>query len=293
MNLESLAQTLVFGVFSGGIYGIAAIGLALVFGVLRVLNIAHGELLMLGGLLSFWLFDQWAVDPFLGLLIVVPALFAFGILLDRSVYRYVARQAGAEKIKNSLLVSFGLTLVIQNLAIRLFSADERGIQVPYASESIHVVGLSVPYARLASLLLALLAALALRRFLHGSFLGKAILATAEDWEAAELAGINIQRVYLMTFALGASLAAAAGTFVAVTYGIAPAAGLGWTLKALIVIVLAGTGSIFGTIPAGLLLGIVESLSGTLLGASYQEVIGLVMFLAVLMLRPQGLFARRE
>jgi branched-chain amino acid transport system permease protein len=293
MNLESIAQSLIFGAFNGGIYGLAAIGLAMVFGVLKVLNVAHGELLMLGGTLSFWLFDHWGMDPFLSLILVVPALFAFGLLLDRSVYRYVVRQTGAEKIKNSLLVSFGLTLVIQNLAIRLFSADERGIQVPYAGEGLSIVGVSLPYARLASLLLALLAALALRRFLHGSFFGKAILATAEDWEAAELAGINIQHVYMMTFALGASLAAAAGTLVTVTYGIAPAAGLGWTLKALIVIVLAGTGSIFGTIPAGMLLGIVESLSGTLFGASYQEVIGLLMFLAVLMLRPQGLFARRE
>src|SRR5512139_2576940 len=125
MSIESFAQTLVFGLFTGSIYGIAAMGLALVFGVLKVLNIAHGELLMLGGYLSYLIFSALGVDPFVSLVIVVPAFFLFGLVLDRSVYRHVVRLLGEEKIKNSLLVSFGLTLVIQNLALWLFSADER------------------------------------------------------------------------------------------------------------------------------------------------------------------------
>ena len=141
------------------------------------------------------------------------------------------------------------------------------------------------------MLIALLVTLGLNYFLHHTYPGKAILATAEDFEAAELVGININRVYMMTFALGASLASIAGTFVTVTYGLSPSIGVIWTLKALIVIVLAGTGSILGAFPAGLLLGVVEALSGTFIDTSYREVVGLVIFLLVLVLRPQGLFAR--
>ena len=291
MSIESFAQTMVFGLFVGGIYGIAAMGLALVFGVMKMLNIAHGELVMLGGYVSFWAFSALGMDPFVSLAIVIPVLFALGLVLDRTVYRHIVRLLGEEKIKNSLLVSFGLTLVLQNIAQSLFTADERSIQVAYAGDGLRLLGVSMPYTRLATLFIALLVTLALNYFLHRTYPGKAILATAEDFEAAELAGININRVYMMTFALGASLASIAGTFVTVTYGLSPSIGIIWTLKALIVIVLAGTGSILGAFPAGILLGVVEALSGAFIDSTYREVVGLVIFLLVLILRPQGLFAR--
>jgi branched-chain amino acid transport system permease protein len=291
MSLESFVQTLVFGVFVGGIYGIAAMGLALVFGVLKMLNIAHGELLMLGGYTTFWVFSAFGMDPFVSLAVGIPVLFAIGLTLDRAVYRHIVRQLGEEKIKNSLLVSFGLTLVLQNLAQWLFTADERTVQVSYAGAGLNLFGVALPYTRLMSLFIAFAATLALNYFLRRTYPGKAILATAEDYEAAELAGINIHRVYMLTFALGASLASIAGTLVTVTYGISPSVGIIWTLKALIVIVLAGTGSILGAFPAGILLGVVEAVSGAFIGATYREVIGLVIFLLVLILRPQGLFVR--
>lgn len=291
MSIESFFQTLVFGVFTGGIYGVAAMGLALVFGVLKILNIAHGELVMLGGYASFWVFSALGIDPFVSLAIVIPLLFVIGLALDRTVYRHIVRLLGEEKIKNSLLVSFGLTLVLQNLAQWLFTADERSIQVAYAGVGLNVYGVLMPYTRLGSLVIALAITLALNYFLRNTYPGKAILATAEDYESAELAGININRVYMMTFALGASLASVAGTFVTFTYGLSPSIGIIWTLKALIVIVLAGTGSILGAFPAGILLGVVEALSGAFIDPSYREVIGLIIFLLVLILRPQGLFAR--
>jgi branched-chain amino acid transport system permease protein len=291
MSIESFIQTLVFGIFVGGIYGIAAMGLALVFGVLKMLNIAHGELLMLGGYATFWAFSTFGLDPFISLAIGIPILFAIGLALDRAVYHRIVRLLGEEKIKNSLLVSFGLTLVIQNLATALFTADERTVQVSYAGIGLNLLGVTFPYTRLLSLVIALIVTLALSYFLHRTYPGKAILGTAEDFEAAELAGINIQRVYMLTFALGASLASIAGTLVTVIYGISPSIGITWTLKALIVIVLAGTGSILGAFPAGILLGVVEAVSGAFIGSTYREVIGLVIFLLVLVLRPQGLFGR--
>lgn len=292
MSIESFFQTLVFGLFVGGIYGIAAMGLALVFGVLKMLNIAHGELVMLGGYASFWVFRAYGMDPFVSLAIVIPTLFILGLALDRTVYRHIIRLHGEDKIKNSLLVSFGLTLVLQNIAQYLFTADERSIQVAYAGQGLNVYGVLMPYTRLGTFVIALAVALVLNYFLHRTYPGKAILATAEDFEAAELAGININRVYMMTFALGAALASIAGTFVTITYGISPSIGIIWTLKALIVVVLAGTGSILGAFPAGILLGIVEAVSGAFIGSTYREVIGLVIFVLVLILRPQGLFARK-
>lgn len=293
MSVESFFQTLVFGLFVGGIYGIAAMGLALVFGVLKMLNIAHGELLMLGGYATFWAFSALGLDPFVSLLIAIPLLFLIGLSLDRVIYRHIVRLLGEEKIKNSLLVSFGLTLVIQNLAVALFTADERTVQVAYAGVGLNFFGVTMPFTRLGALFIALVATLGLSYFLHRTYPGKAILGTAEDFEAAELAGINIHRVYMLTFALGASLAAIAGTLVTVIYGISPSIGVIWTLKALIVIVLAGTGSILGAFPAGLLLGVVEAISGAFIGSTYREVVGLVIFLLVLILRPQGLFGKQS
>lgn len=285
-------QTLVFGIFAGAIYGIAAMGLALVFGVLDVLNIAHGELVMLGGYMGFWAFTALGLDPFLSLLIVIPALFVVGIILDRVVYRYVVLQTGEEKIKNSLLVSFGLGLVLQNLALWLFTGDERSVQPSYAGDGFNVFGVVLPYTRLMTLGVVLVVTLALHLFLRKTYPGKAILATSEDYEAAQLAGVNIKRVYMMTFALGAALAAVAGQFVTFTYALSPVIGMLWTLNALIVIVLAGAGSILGALPAGLILGVVQSLSGTYIAQTYREVVGLVIFLLVLIFRPQGLFVRR-
>lgn len=292
MSIESFVQTLVFGVFVGGIYGIAAMGLALVFGVLKIMNIAHGELLMLGGYVSFWVFTTWGMDPFVSLLVTIPMLFLVGLLLDRVVYRHIVTLLGEEKIKNSMLVSFGLTLVIQNLAQWGFTADERAIQVAYTGTGLNLFGIILPYTRLGSFAVAIAVTLLLHVFLRRTYYGKAILATSEDWEAAELTGINIHRIYMMTFALGASLAAIAGTFVTITYGISPSIGIIWTLKALVVVVLAGTGSILGAFPAGILLGVVEAVSGAFIGSTYREVIGLVIFVLVLILRPQGLFARK-
>jgi len=289
--MQSIAQTLVFGLFVGGIYGVAAAGLALVFGVLKVLNIAHGELLMLGGYLSFWMFTLFGMDPFVSLLISILGLFVVGLVLDRLLYRHITHLQGETRIKNSLLVSFGLTLVLQNVALALFTADERTVQLGYFGAGPSILGVTFPLTRLISLLIAFVSILALHLFLRRTYPGKAIRAVAEDGESAALAGINVQRIYMYTMALGAALAGLAGSLVVIGYGISPDIGLTWTLKALVVITLAGAGSVLGAFPAGLLLGLVEAVSGLVLGSIYRETAGLVMFLVVLVVRPSGLFGR--
>jgi len=289
--MQTIVQNLAFGLFVGGIYGVAAAGLALVFGVLKILNVAHGELLMFGGYISFWLFSLLGLDPFVSLLITMLSLFVIGIVLDRLVFRYLTHLHGETRIKNSLLVSFGLTLILQNAALASFTADERTIQLSYSAAGIAIGGITLPLARLLSLLITFIGIVALHLFLQRTYPGKAVRAVAEDGESAALAGINVGRVYLYTMALGAALAGMAGGLVVIGYGIAPDIGLSWTLKALVVITLAGTGSVLGAFPAGLLLGLVEAISGMAFGSIYRETAGLVMFLLVLLLRPSGLFGR--
>jgi branched-chain amino acid transport system permease protein len=287
-----LAQQILLGLLIGGLYGLAAAGLSLIFGVLRVLNVAHGELLMLGGYASFWLFALLRVDPFASLLVAVPALFVLGLGLYWGLFAFVVRAHEEVRIKNSLLIGFGLALALHALAVRLFTADERSITTAYAGQVVTVWGLVVPLVRLASLVLAFVFILSLHLFLRRGRWGQAIRATAEDWEAALLMGINVRRAYLLAFAIGTGLAGAAGSLVSVGYSINPSIGLEWTLKALIVVVLAGMGSIVGTFFGGLVLGTAEAVSAVVVGGPYREVVGLLIFFCVLVARPQGLFTSR-
>ena len=292
MDLQPVAQNLVFGLFVGALYGIAAVGLSLVFGVQKVLNVAHGSLVMLGGYASFWIFTWYGIDPFLAIAITAPLLFGLGLALHLGLFRFVTRLGEEEKIKNSLLISFGLTLVLENVAIKLWTADDRAITTSYSGEGVTIADVAFPYTRVASLAVALAAVLILNYFLTKTYAGRAIRATSEDWEAASLMGINVQRTYVVAFAIGTSLAGIAGALVSVSYLIGPSIGLAWTLKALVVVVLAGMGSITGAFVAGILLGLAEALSIYVFGASYREVVGLVLFVLVLLVRPQGLFGKR-
>ncbi|HWP23483.1 MAG TPA: branched-chain amino acid ABC transporter permease [Candidatus Binatia bacterium] len=288
-----LAQQLILGLLVGGLYGLAAAGLSLTFGVLRVLNVAHGELLMLGGYGTFWLFTLWRIDPFLSLLGVAPAMFVLGLCLYLALFRFVVKADEELRIKNSLLIGFGLTLLLHALAIQLWTADERAVTTTYAGATVRLGAFALPLVRLSSLLLAFTVLALLHAFLARTRWGRAIRATAEDWEAARLMGIPIERAYLLAFALGAMLAGIAGALVSVSYSVSPSIGLEWTLKALIVVVLSGLGSLLGSFAAGILLGLAEAASVVVLGGPYREVIGLVLFLLILLVRPQGLFGGRR
>ena len=292
MTAAIVLQQLAFGVFVGGTYGLAAAGLSLVFGVLKVLNVAHGELLMLGGYVSFALFTALGVDPFLSVLISAPALMLLGLGLNQGLFSFVEKLDEENKIKNSLLISFGLTLVLQQAALLIWHADEHSVQTVFRGNGVRVGDVLLPYARIVALLLAAGAILGLDQLLRRTYFGKAVRATAEDWQAAALAGVDVQRTYLITFGIGAALAGVSGSLVSITYSIAPSIGAAWMLKALVVVVLAGMGSIRGALVAGLLLGLAESAAVLVIPAAYREVVGLVLFLLVLLLRPQGLFGTR-
>lgn len=289
--MSVLLQQLVLGLLLGGLYGLAAAGLSLVFGVMKVLNVAHGELIMFGGYATFWLVELLGIDPFLSLALVIPLALVGGLVLYAVLFGFVVRAAEETRIKNSLLIGFGLALTLDTTALRLWTADERSIPTPYGGAVLSVGGLAIPLLRLASLGAAFLVIFVLHQLLKHWRWGQAIRATAEDWQAALLTGIDVRRAYLLAFAIGTALAGAAGTLVTVGYSISPAIGLEWTLKALIVVVLAGLGSMLGTFVGGLVLGVAEAASAFAFGGPYREVAGLVIFVVVLVVRPRGLFGR--
>lgn len=291
--LAALAQGLVFGILVGALYGLAAVGLSLVFGVTKFLNVAHGELLMFGGYASFWLFTLLDVDPFASIPLCILFLLLIGLLLYKVLFSRMVKLPTEDKIRNTLLIGFGVGLILQNVALRLWTADDRGITTSYSGQALTFLGVRFPIVRVASLVIAFVFLFALQLFLRRTYTGKAIRATVEDWEAATLMGINVHSVYLLAFVMGAALAGVAGTLVAVGYSVEPGMGMHWTLKALIVMVMGGVGSITGTLVGGLILGVAESATAILISGNYRQVVGLVIFILVLLVRPQGLLGTEE
>jgi len=286
---EGLMQNLVFGILMGALYGLAAVGLSLVFGVTKFLNVSHGELLMLGGYASFWLFTLWQVDPFVSLPAAIVFLLVVGAIFYKLLFGRMVRLTEGEKIQNTLLVGFGLSLILQNLAIHFWTADTRSITTGYSGAVFAFAGVRFPLVRVASMVIAFVAVVALQWFLQRTYTGKALRATVENWEAATLVGIDVQHVYFLSFVIGAALAGVAGALVSVGYSIEPTMGMSWTLKSLIVMVLGGLGSITGTFVGGIILGLTESATGFFLSLTYKEVVGLVLFILILIFKPQGLF----
>lgn len=293
ITTNALLQNLVFAILVGALYGLAAVGLSLVFGVTKFLNVAHGELLMFGGYASFWLFSLLDIDPFASLPLVIIFLVLIGVVLYKLLFARMVKLTEEIKIKNTMLVGFGLSLILQNLALRMWTADSRGIPVPYSAFAPEFMGVRFPIVRLASLVISLVCLIALQIFLRRTYTGKAIRATVENWEAASLMGIDIHKVYLLSFLLGAALAGIAGTLVAVSSSVDPSIGMHWTLKALIVMVLGGLGSFIGTFVGGIVLGVTESATAMFINSNYRQVAGLLLFLLVLIFRPQGLLGKKE
>jgi len=290
MMIQMFAQSFVNGITLGALYGLAAVGLSLVFGVMKVMNVAHGEFVMLGSYMAYWLFLIFHIDPFLGLPIVAMLLFLFGAIFYKLLFSGMVKFHEELKLKNSLLVAFGLFLVFPEVVKLLWTGDERILTPSYSGASFEILGVWFGYVPTIGLLVSLVAITLLQLFLSKTYFGKSVRATAENWRAAKLMGVNDARTYMITFAIGTALAGVAGVLVALSGALTPNMGIGWTIKALIVVVLAGMGSIGGAFIAGLILGVAEAVSAIFMGP-YAITVGLVMFLLILMFRPQGLFAR--
>jgi branched-chain amino acid transport system permease protein len=257
---------------------------------MKILNIAHGEFLMVGGYVAFWLFTLIGLDPFLGMPLVAISLFLLGAICYKLLFSGVARFHEETKVKNSLLVGFGLFLVFPQIARGLWTSDERAITTLYSGTSFPLFGVRVAWVPFVGLLVALVVILGLHLLLKKTYFGKAVRGTSENWKSAKLMGINVDRTYMITFSLGVAIAGLAGVLVGLTQSVTPDVGMEWTLKALIVVVLAGIGSIGGAFFAGLILGVVEAVGAIFMGP-YAVALGLVIFLVILMFKPQGLFGK--
>lgn len=285
--MEVFIQALVSGILIGGVYALIGIGLTLIFGVMRVINFAHGELLMVGMYATFYLFTLGHIDPFLSIVIVIPLMFLFGALLQKV---FINRILGALP-QNQILLTIGLGLIMSNSVMLAFTSDYKILTTKYSSSSFKVMDISISTPLLISFVITAAITAMLYWFLLKTDTGQAIRATAQDREAARLMGINVGRMSIIAFGLGAALAGTAGALISPTYYIFPQVGSAFTLKAFVITVLGGMGSIVGATLGGVLIGIAESVGGVYLGSGWKEVVVFVLFLAVLLFKPSGLFGK--
>jgi len=280
-------QSLVSGVLVGGVYALIGIGLTLIFGVMRVINFAHGELLMVGMYVTYFAFTLLGVDPFLSVVITGPVLFLLGAGLQRALIDRVLDALP----QNQILLTIGLGLILSNTAMLLFTSDYRILTTSYSSASVQLGGLSVSRPLLLSFLVTLAITGALFWFLHRTDAGRAIRATAQDREAAQLMGVNVRRTGVLAFGIGAALAGAAGALVSPTYYIYPQVGGAFTLKAFVIVVLGGMGSVVGATLGGVVIGVAESLSAVYVGSGLKDLFVYLLFLLVLLFKPAGLLGK--
>jgi len=287
--LQLLLQVIVSGILLGGVFALIAAGLNIIFGVVRIINFAHGEFVMLGMFATFFLHDRLAIDPYLSILVVAPALFLFGVVVQRLVIQPILDASAISKI----FATVGLSLVLLNLALILFGGNFRSVRTAYSDTTLSVAGVNIGLTRLVAFLVALVLFAGLFYLLKYTFLGKAFQAVAEDRSTAQLMGIRVQRLYLLAFGLGASLAGVAGALLMPFSTVYPTVGVTYTLVAFVVVVLGGLGNMTGTLLAGLLIGLTESFSATYISPALSGATYFVMFVLVLLVRPSGLLGKGQ
>jgi branched-chain amino acid transport system permease protein len=292
--MDIVFQTMANGLLIGALYGLVALGFALLMGVMKFLNTAHGTFIILGGYLSFWLLELWGIDPFLSLPLVILAMFLVGLVFYKLALSPLLKLPNiGMRINTSMLITFGLIWVLDNTMTVLWTPDVRSVMTPYTGQTLKVLGIRFGLTGLGGLGVAVLVALALYFILSRTYFGKHIRAATQDAVAARLCGINVQRTYLFSCGIATALAGVAGMVIVSTYSISATAGIGWLSSAFVVMVLAGEGNINAIIPAGVILGLIESAGLLAVGVSYRQAIALIVFIIVLMIKPQGLFGKKE
>ena len=295
-----LRQAIVTGILTGGVLSLVAMGLTLIFGVLDIINFAHGALMTVGMYITFVLYDRFGVDPYLSLIVTIPALFLIGVLVQRFII-HPARDAPAH---NQLLLTLGLAVFIENLLLVIFKATPHFIRLDYARGGtrigpftidfpLRVFGTTITMEKLAAFIFSLVLAVALYLLLQRTDLGKAIRATAQDKEGAALMGINVDRISLITFGLGTACVGAAASVVLPFFIVDPVAGNTFNITAFVIVVLGGMGSIPGAVLGGLIVGLTQELLIVFLPSSTKLLGVFIIFVLVLLFRPQGLLGVKQ
>jgi branched-chain amino acid transport system permease protein len=286
-SLGNIATPLMMGILLGGLYALIALGLSLVFGVMKLINVAHGDLVLFSSYFAYAALTMAGVDPILSLVIGIPLLFVIGF----AIQKYLLSRAFAISMEAPLIIAFGISLVLQNFQQIVWSPMSRGLTTSYTLTSFGIGGFRVPFAYLLDFIAALVVMLFLREFLNRTYLGKAINAASQDRRAAQLMGINTGRVYAFAFAISMVTAALAGVFLGLTFPFTPQSGVSFLIIAFGVVIIGGLGSMLGTFIGGMVLGLAQTLGGYFFGAAAQMLCAYSVVIVVLAVRPQGIFGR--
>jgi branched-chain amino acid transport system permease protein len=282
-----LMTPVVMGLLLGGLYALIALGLSMVFGVMKLINLAHGDIVILGSYIAYALMSYLGLDPVLSLIIGIPAMFILGF----GIQKYLMGRCFGISAEAPLIIAFGISLVIQNGNQIMWTPLSRGLNTSYSLLSFHLGQLQFPLSYLLDFIAGILVMIGLREFLTRTYLGKAITAASQDKKAAQLMGINTHRVYGYAFAIAAVSAAVAGVFFGMTFPFTPTSGISLLTIAFGTVIIGGLGSMLGTFIGGVILGIVQTVGGYFFGPATQMLMVYLIILFILAIRPQGLFGR--
>jgi len=288
LELSILFPSFLNGLTQGAVYALVALGLTLIYGVLHIINFAHGALLMVALYGVFYLHAQLGIDPYAALPLMAAAMFGLGYALQR----FVIGRASHGKDENILLVTLGLAIVLENLALFAFKSDTRTIETSYTFSTVNIAGAMIATPKVVAFVGALAVAAALLLLITRTDLGRAIRAVAKERQGARIVGIDVEHVFAMSFGIGLACLGAAACFLLPAYYVNPQVGNGFVLIAFTVVVLGGMGSFAGALAGGFIIGVIESLGGLWLGESLGQIGIFVVFIAILLFRPQGLFGAR-
>lgn len=284
-----LLQIIVSGLLLGGIYALLSVGLNLIFGVIKIVNLAHGDFLMMGMYATFFLFTLKDVNPYVSVLIVFPAFVLIGVLVFRIIIKPLLGKAETEV--NTIIATAGVGFVLQNLALMLWKSDFRAIETNLTGKSYEFMGIMLSAGRTWTFVICIIVALLLYYILMKTKVGTHIRAVSQDTDAATLMGINVNRIYTLTFAAGIGLVAIAGSIITPTFYVYPTVGLYFNTMAFIIVVLGGLGSFTGALIGGLLIGLVESFAGVMASSELAQVFSLLIFLIILFVKPEGIMGK--
>ncbi len=282
-------QILINGILKGGLYALMALGMSLIWGVMDIINIAHGAFIMLGAYTTYWMFTLLGIDPFVSLIISMGIMFLLGYIIQKNIINLVIKA----EIFITLILTFGIEIFINNAAMIAWTSDVRKVKVAYAAANFQFLGATIPYVRLAAFFLAIIISIILFIVLNKTRLGRAIRATSQDIDAARLAGVKVSKIYAITFGMGTALAAAAGTLWAILFPISPSMGGHLTLKSFVVTIVGGLGTMMGPIVGGLALGVIESIGTDWFGTTYESLISFTILVLVLIFMPKGILGGKN
>lgn len=285
--MNVLIQTIVNGLLMGGVYSIASIGLTIIFGTIKIVNFAHGELIMVGMYLTYLVWAMFGgLDPFLGMIVTLPLMFLLGVGMFALVIEPILRRKKNDAAL--IFVTVGISLLLQNVTLLFFTANYRSIQTSYTGEAFHLGEISLSVPRVYAFLVALALSVALTLFLSKTFLGRAIRASAQDRQVAILMGINHRKIYMFTMGIGAMMAGIAGAVVMPYLYVFPTVGISFGLLSFVVAIVGGLGNLKGAFLCGLIVGIVEALGTHYIAADSGLLLAFVLLVAVLVFKPEGL-----